>query len=271
MVSEVSDLAENQMIQEAKSLMPAWIFFFAILLFTVLVWEGVSWSWRKWDQIRTSNPLTQVTNRDFSLFLWQFPEYMRASVSMKVGYLDGFHYKDKVSIEPGMADKYAVVPPHVLFFYHIWKELFGSYRSGRSINSGEFLEFLEYCPEWKPDHWPDAPQGYREIVKLLGEENISNALPLKVNQAVIGWKNFFYDQDQINEVKPTYEQMKAFLREFPNYAEKNWRKLAIKNKPNYLKTLFSGTFDPKEAIPEDELVPHLKVGYYNNAVDSTKP
>src|SRR6516162_7765055 len=99
-----SELPDNRMIKEPKSSVPAWTYLAVIAVFAALVWGGGSWFWEKREQMREANPFAQVTNRDFSLFLWQFPEYMRANVSMKVGYLDGFEYGDKISIEPGMAD-----------------------------------------------------------------------------------------------------------------------------------------------------------------------
>lgn len=256
----VSDLPEDKMIQEAKSSTPAWIYLALIAVFAGLVWGGGSWFWEKREQMRQANFFAQVTNREMSLFLWQFPEYMRASVSMKVGYLDGFQYGDKIAIEPGMADKYVAAPPQVLFLYHVWNRLLGSYGSDKSIDRSEFLNFLEDCPEWKPENWAGAPKGYQEIIKSLR----FNEVPLMVRQAFTGWKNFFFDKEKINQVKPTYEQMEKLLAKFPHYARNDWRNILMKNKPDYLKSLFIGKFDPKGVIPEDELAPFLKLAIYNN-------
>lgn len=249
-----ADLPEDKMIKEPKSSTPAWIYLAVITVFAALVWGGASWFWEKREQMQESNSFVQVTNRDFSLFLWQFPEYMRANVSMKVGYLDGFQYGDKIAIEPGMAEKYVSAPPNVLFLYHAWNRLLGSYGSDKPIDRAEFLEFLDYSPEWKAENWAEAPNGYPDLKNL----------PLKVRQAFVGWRNFFFDKDKINEVKPTYEQMEKFIKEYPHYARNDWRNILMKNKPEYLKALFSGKFDPKAAVPEDQLAPFLKLGYYNN-------
>lgn len=264
----VSDLPEDKMIKEPKSSTPAWIYLAVIAVFAALVWGAGSWFWEKREQIRESNLFSQVTNRDFSLFLWQFPEYMRANVSMKVGYLDGFQYGEKISIEPGMAEKFVSAPPQVLFLFHVWNRLLGSYEADRPIDRAEFLDFLEYCPEWKVENWPKATKEYQLLMQLLAEGKSSATslehLPLKVRQAFTGWKNFFFDRDQINKVKPTFEQMEKFLAEFPAYARNNWRNILMKNNPNYLKALFIGKFNPKTTVPEDELAPFLKLGYYNN-------
>lgn len=263
----VVDLPENKMIREPKSATPAWLYLAVIAVFAALVWGGASWFLEKREQMRESNQFAQVTNRDMSLFLWQFPEYMRANVSMKVGYLDGFQYGDKISIEPGMAESYASAPPSVLFLYHTWNRLLGSYGSDRPIDRAEFLEFLEYCPEWKVENWPGAPKEYQALMGELAQGKSTgatlNAVPLKVRQAFTGWKNFFFDKDQINQVKPTYEQMERFIAKYPHYARNDWRNILMKNKPDYLKTLFSGKFEGKETVPENEIAPFLKLGYYN--------
>lgn len=264
----VSELPDDKLIKEPKSSTPAWIYLAVIAVFAALVWGGGSWFWEKREQMRQSNAFVQVTNRDFSLFLWQFPEYMRANVGMKVGYLDGFQYGDKVSIEQGMAEKYVSAPPQVLFLYHVWDRLLGSYGSDRPIDRAEFLEFLEYSPEWKVENWPAAPKDYQSLMQLLAEGKSSatslDHLPLKVRQAFTGWKNFFFDKDEVNKVKPTFEQMEKFVKEFPNYARNDWRNILIKDKPEYLKALFNGKFEPKETVPENELAPFLKLGFYNN-------
>lgn len=250
-----SELPEDKMIQEGmrKNPTPAWVYLAVIAVFAMVIWGGASKYFERERQLQEANPFVQVTNRDFSLFLWQFPEYMRANVSMKAGYLTGFQYGEKIAIEPGMADEYVAAPPNVLFLYHAWNRLLGSYVPEKPIDKAEFLEFLEYSPEWKEENWNEAPKGYEE----MGSE-----IPLKVKQAFFGWKDFFYNGEKINQVKPTYEQMEKFLTKFPHYARNDWRNILMKNKPDYLKDLFLGKFDPKAEIPEDQLAPFLKVGYY---------
>lgn len=66
---------------------------------------------------------------------------MRVNSKTKSGYLPGFQYIDKLSIEPNMADLYAVAPPELLFLYHTWNRLLSPEFITRPIQLSEFKEF----------------------------------------------------------------------------------------------------------------------------------
>jgi len=108
-----------------------------------------------------------MANRDLSLFLWQHPQYMRVHSKTKNGYLPGFRYTDKVSIDPAYADEYAISPAEILFLYHAWHRLLGQDWVERTIGVAESQEFLEYAEERQPENWPAAPQDYVKFVQGL--------------------------------------------------------------------------------------------------------
>jgi hypothetical protein len=264
-----SELPEDRMIQDSfqKNPVPAWLYLALLASLAALLWGGGSWFYKQQKSSQEASPFLQVTNRDFSRFLWQFPEYMRANVSSKMGYLPGFQYEGKVNIVPGEAEQYVVAPPNVLFLYHTWNRLISNEFAKRPIPTQDFREFLEAIPEWKPENWPAAPDGYRNFVTSLNGRNERDIplymIPAVVQQAFIGWKNFYLEGELINQVKPTFGDMDAFLKEFPHYRRNFWRNIVKKGKPNYLLKLFQGRFDPKDEIPEEELAGFLKVAFFN--------
>lgn len=275
------ELREEDMIHNGleKNPFPAWLWLAVLAGIAALLWGGASWFSEKKQEVVADSPFLQVTNRNFSLFLWQNPEYMRANVSSKTGYLPGFQYEKKISIEPGKAEEFVSAPPEVIFLYHVWKRLVGNEFSKRIISVGEFRDFLAYCPEWLPENWPKAPLSYKETLKTLSKEDNASTLvgiPKDVQRAFIGWKNYFIEGSRINAVRPTYKQMTQFLNSFPNYARNFWKNIVAKGKPDYLKSLASEKFDPQAEIPENELVSFLKVAFYNYqqdayAVEATNP
>src|SRR5271154_2343172 len=99
-------LQEKDFIQESytKNPFPIWLWFFIVITITALLWGGGSWYTKRMNQEIRSSPFLQVTNRQLSLFLWQFPEYMRANARTKNGYLPGFQYQEKISVFPDVAD-----------------------------------------------------------------------------------------------------------------------------------------------------------------------
>lgn len=243
---------------------PAWIYFGVIATIAALLWGGAYQVFSKQQQLQRVNPFLQVTNRDFSLFLYQFPEYMRVNVSSKAGYLPGFQYSEKIGIERGQADDYVSVPPDVLFLYHTWKYLVGDVVIPREIRAGEFRHFLDYSPEWQPKEWAGSTPRYFEQVRSLGHENgVVEGLPFEVQKAFIGWKNYFMEGELINKVAPSYGEMAEFLEQYPFYARNYWRNILVRGKPDYLKSSFFQVYDPDAKIPERELAAFLKVAYYN--------
>lgn len=263
------ELPDNKLIREPNGpmLQPIWIYLAIIASVAVIFWGGGSYFYQRHELVQGANPFLQVTNRQFSLFLWQFPEYMRAAVSGKQGYLPGFDYQNRVGITAGKAEDYVSAPPEVLFLYHTWKRLISNEFAERPVITEEFRDFLENFPEWLPKNWPDAPASYKTLVDSLSTNSTKTlplqSIPKEVQYAYIGWKNMKLEGNLINTVQPTYAQMAQFIKKYPHYARNYWRNLVLKGKPDYLKTLTSGNFDEKAVIPEKELTAFLKVAFFN--------
>lgn len=262
-----SELPDNKLIREGKSPLPAWLYLALIAVAAMLIWGGGSWFYNKKLSLQETRPFLQVTNRQFSLFLWQFPEYMRANVSSKSGYLPGFQYGDKIAIEPGKAEEFVQAPPQVLFLYHTWNRLISDEFAPRIITNKEFHQFLDYCQEWKPQNWKEAPQEYKTLVESLdklGDKELPLiSIPKEVQIAFIGWKNYFFEGALINLIKPTYGEMDEFIKKYPHYARNYWQNIVKNGKPDYLKIQFSGKGESKAEMPDSELAAFLKVAFFN--------
>lgn len=265
------ELPEKDFIQDnqSKNNLPYWLWGILFTLLVALIWGTGSWYTQKMTREVEANPFLQVTNREMSIFLWQFPEHMRVNVSSgRAGYLPGFQYLEKLSLEPNMADLTVVAPPELLFLYHTWHRLLSPEFILRPIPLSEFKEFLLYAVEWQPKNWPNAPADYTSFADALltntkPEGLVEITLPKDVMQAFQGWKNFFKEGEAINKTAPTYEQMSDFLKVAPNYARNFWRNIIAEHYPNYLKTLTSGKYDAAAKIPDNELSPFLKFAFYN--------
>ncbi len=263
-----SPLKEKDFIQERKNGYgpPLWLWIFIITAVASMLWLGIFWLTRQMTEQISVNPLLKVTNRQFSLFLWQFPEYMRPHRPDKTGYLPGFYSQKKVTVKPEAADQYVAAPPDVIFFYHVWDRQIRQEFISRSIPVDEFTEFIIYIEEWLPKNWPDAPTSYITLIQSFpetGTENLQTLseliLPQQVRRAFQGWKNYFKEGEAINQVKPTFGGMREFLQGYPHYARNYWRNLY----PDYLKTLLMGDFIPGETVPSNEIPSFLRVAYFN--------
>lgn len=267
------ELSEKDFIQDnrSKNNLPYWLWGILFTMVVALIWGGSAWFNQKLNREVETNPFLQVTNRQFSIFLWQFPEYMRVnSKTGKTGYLPGFQYINSLAIEPGMADTFVEAPPELLFLYHTWNRLLSPEFISLPIQLSEFKEFLLYAPEWQPKNWPAAPLDYANFANtLLQSKEINPGVlpdveaPKEVLQAFQGWKNFFKEGEAINRISPTYAQMAAFLNASPNYARNFWRNIVHDNYPKYLLSLSKGDYSPTVSIPKNELAPFLKVAFYN--------
>lgn len=278
MTKSPSELSEKDFIQErySKNPFPFWLWLFLITTVTALFWGGSEWYYTKLGNLFDSSPFLRVTNRQISLFLWQNPEFMRVNAKSKNGYLTGFQYIDKVSIEEGYADNYAVAPPELLFRYHTWSRLVKDEFSARPIPIDEFQEFLKYAIEWQPGYWPNAPSGYVKMIQNLPKQEQKDLndlpmseLPFDVRIAFQGWKNFFKDGEAINQMKPTYGDLQKFLSKNPHYARNYWRNIVQDTKPNYLKS-FTDQMNLEKVIPNTEMTSFLRVALYNFLL-SNKP
>jgi len=242
--------------------------FSAILVaFTILLIYGFTYKANQLvNEQQQSSPFLRVTNRQFSLFLWQYPQFMRVHAKNKIGYLPGFQYLHKVNMELEFSEEYIVVPPDTLFLYHTWNRLLSSYIPKRSISQPEFKEFLNALNEWQPANWISAPKGYVELVNSLNElkyQNIEQLLPFEIKQAFFGWKNYFKEGNLINAFNPTYLEMKEFLKIYPTYARNYWQNILVSH-PNYLKSLNDGNYESHTKIPQDEIAPFLRVAIFNH-------
>lgn len=266
-------LPEKDFIHEEyrKNPYPFWLWLVLLTIFAALMWGGRSWYQDFIIEKISSSPFTQVTNREFSLFLWQNPEHMRVNQKSKTGYLPAFQYLGQVGLDPQLADQYVLAPPDVIFLYHVWDRLLGPEFISRPISVDYFIRFLHDAEEWKPFFWPKAPKDYVALVNGLSErspdENLDllpqSTLPLEVRRAFIGWMNYFKEGDQINKVQPTLAELQKFLGSYPHYARNYWRNIVAESTPHYLESVDSGKGDPESKVPTNELSSFLKVAFFN--------
>ncbi len=272
MTAPRKELAEQDFINEgySKNPFPLWAWFVVLIIFLGALWAGSNWYNGKLNLMVRSSPFLQVTNRQLSLFLWQNPEYMRINAKEKGSYLPAFHYLDKVTVDIAQADHFAMAPPELLFRYHVWDRLVRVEFSPRPIPKKDFMDFLSYAEEWHPRYWPDAPAGYIKLVENLASNPADNlatlpvaVLPTDVRIAFEGWTNYFKDAEAINEIQPTYSQMRAFLEGHPHYARNFWRNIVATVAPAYLSSVTSAQAKGDSLVPVDDMTSFLKVAVYN--------
>jgi hypothetical protein len=278
-LSEKNFISDNpHFIQTLKPFLISFTLFFLLLL---LVGGAIQIIQRGRQQIERSQPFLEVTNRDMSLFLWQFPGFMRVHVKQKTGYMPGFRYVESQTVDPAQADSFVVAPPDVLFLYHTWKRLLSHYFIPRSIPAKEFIEFLKKDSQWDPANWSQTTSEYIHFVVTLPnydpKEDLStlseNILPIVVRKAFQGWKNYYKEGDQINSVHPTQEGIKNFLKKYPHYNRNYWVGIGEVEGVsiggfNYLLDLINPSDFPTELIPENQMSGFLKVAYYNDQQSS---
>jgi hypothetical protein len=244
MAEETPELSEKDFINESyqKDPFPFWFWLFVVMGITALVVGGSLWYSEKIDELFKASPFLRVTNREMSLFLWDNPEFMRANVKVKNGYLPDFEYLDRVGLDPDRAEEYAVAPPELIFRYHTWYRLLGDVLIPQPIPKEQFLLFIQDSREWQPEYWPKAPKGYVELLKGLAESKVTDlstlpedALPKEVRQAFQGWQHFFYDGEALNKIHPSKETVEAFLTQYPHYARNYWFNIVKDHYPDYLK------------------------------------
>lgn len=272
MDSDNEGLPEDQFINESfrRNPKPFWIWLAVVAAIITFFWGTINWIGLKMGEEISSKPFLQVTNRQFSLFLYQFPQFMRANMPSKTDYLPGFKSSGDSALKPEDAEATVRTPPQVLFIYHTWDRLLADAFIPRPVPLAEFLEFLEKSPAWMPENWAEAPAGYKELVSELGtskQDDLAllpkSELPQEVRIAFQGWRNFTKEGSQINAVTPTYAEMAAFLRVYPNYSRNYWRNILLEERPKYLESLVQGKSDANAIIPDDELTGFLKTAFYN--------
>jgi len=265
-------LQEKDFIQEnnGKSPRPFWSMLAIFAAVIALFWGMGSVYYQTMLERLEKSPFLQVTNRQMSLFLWQFPEYMPQHVREKTGYLPGFEYRARLGVTIQSVDAYVQAPPELLFLYHTWARLLQDYYIPQPILRVEFMEFLKLQAEWKPKNWPDAPSEYRQMVqsiKLSSEKNLEQlsleALPIVVRQAFQGWKNYRLEGNLINSATFKYSELQAFLKRYAHYSRNYWRNIVDSSYPNYLLTYTSQEFKDEEAVPKEEISSFLRVALFN--------
>jgi len=241
-----------------------WLAVFATV--AALFW-GYSGFLIDFAKVTTENkPFLQVSNREMSVFLWQFPNLLRQNVGSRTDYLPGFELENRVGVRHGYEDTRVSAPPEVLFLYHTWDRLIRGEFIERSIPKSEFYEFLTQNPEWLPENWKAAPADYAGMVRSLDSvpsQDLRTALPLDVRMAFQGWRNFVSEGEFINAHVITFGELKEFLGKSPHYARNYWINILRKDYPDYLKTYTSGTFKDSDSVPSKELAPFLKVALFN--------
>lgn len=259
-----SELATKKPPKRDRSTFLVWIAVFASAVLLLWGYSGFFIDFAKVDI--ENKPFLQVTNRQMSLFLWQFPNLLRQNVASRSDYLSGFDLENRVGIKPGYADNRAIAPPEVLFLYHVWDRLVREEFIQRSISKGEFFEFLTQNPEWLPKNWKAAPEEYVRTIDsldIIPQQDLSTlsktALPMDVRMAFQGWKNFFSEGDFINFYQVSYADLKKFLEISPHYARNYWINIVKKDYPDYLATMGKD----EDKVGAKELPPFLKVALFN--------
>lgn len=247
--------------------LPLWTWFALFIVMLSILWGVLGWYNRTFAKELESKSFLEVKNRDFSLFLWQFPSYMRSNLK-KTAYLTGF-LQENVTLDLAKTEEYVLAPPDLLFLYHTWNRLLSNDLIARPVPIDEFKEFLSQVPEWKPENWRNSPANYKQLIgNLNGEksQDLASVLPKVVVQAFVGWKNYFKEGAKINALKPTYKQINEFLKKYPHYARNYWQNIqSIEGQevagPVYLVSLENKESD--EVIPAEQVAPFLKVALYN--------
>lgn len=273
---EERPLPEKDFIQESSGWgsLPVWLWIF--LLSTLILTVIGTWNWYQgyFQDKKDEKPFLDVTNRQFSVFLWQFPSYLRMNSPIKTGYLPGFESNTE-GVQLSEVENYVSAPPDLLFLYHTWSRLLEPYYISRPIAPASFEVFLNETQQWLPLYWKDAPKEYAALIDnhtYKDKEDLQHLthseLPIIVRQSYQGWKNYFEEGPDINALEPTFGEVKEFLTQYPNYMRNYWRNLATIAKqqvagPNYLLDFLHSLEDLEEKVPQNQLAPFLKVALYN--------
>lgn len=266
-----AELPDDQMIHEGYKQDPGniWAWVFIVAAVSALIWGTLSQYTNYLQDAVGPHPFLQVTNREMSRFLWQNPEFMRANVRMKMGYLPAFAVGEGMRLDPSLADEWAIAPPEVLFRYHTWNRLIGETWFPRSIPAERFMTFLEASPQWTPRYWKAAPAAYTEFVASLDRTSTvdlsalqSTTLPQEVRVAFQGWQNFEYEGKLIESMQPTYKEVKEFIEAYPDYKRSYWQNIVDSSEGRYLGSV--AMHEGNAAIvPREELSPFLRVALFN--------
>ncbi|MFI0434855.1 MAG: hypothetical protein ACH350_03870 [Parachlamydiaceae bacterium] len=274
--SGLPPLSEKDFISDRWSLasLPFWLWIGLTAIVFSLILGSNNWFQAFIQNEKKNDPFLEVTNREFSLFLWQFSSFSRPHAAKKSGYLPGFETTSQ-NVFFSASEEFVVAPPDLIFLYHTWHRLLASDLIQRPISPQEFTQFLAQLPEWNPENWKGAPKAYiqlidsKEFFQLNDLQSLpQSTLPIAVRQAFLGWKNYYMEGIQINALEPTFGQLKEFLEKHPHYARNDWRNIAEIHEQkiaglDYLAGFVHGTFIPDAIVPKNQLAPFLKVAFYN--------
>ena len=270
-------LSEKDFIQNGWKLtsLPFWLWLFLLSAVVLLILGTQGWYKNFILNEEKSEPFLEVTNREFSLFLWQFPNFMRVNTRGGMGYLSGF-YVDRENFNPAKAEEFVSAPPELIFLYHTWNRLLRPEFITRPISPEEFQTFLEKIPEWQPANWKNVPEDYVQLInskRFLEIKNLQtlplSTLPLDVRQAFQGWKNYFYEGLEINQINPTFIEVEDFLVQHPHYERNYWRNIEYVYgqqivSPDYLKVLLNKAIIVSEDnFPSAQMSSFLKSAMFN--------
>lgn len=232
-------LEERKFVQEKYSKDPSyfWIWMAIAAAILTLAWGLQSW-YVKNESKNEESPFAAVTQRQFSLFTAQFPEF--GSSSNKTALFSSSLYgKDKIN--PSKLEERIEASAELLFLYHTWNRLIAAQQPIRAISSSQFLEFLQSQPQWQPSLWKEAPQNYVLLVNsLMGKKEVANSflkreeLPLMAVLAFQNWLNFGVEQQEIKEMHISDAQEALFLKAYPQYSRSYWQNILKKRFPKYL-------------------------------------
>ena len=180
------ELDEKNFIQE-KGPKLMWAFLILFLTATFLLWGLKVWERVLIERKQVTYPFYQVTHRDFSLFLWQNPEFIPE--------------KGEALFSPELAETYVSAPKEVLFYYHAWHRLLGMRSLAKNpIDPRLYHEFLVRYPQWRGASQVDlAYQGWLNYthqwdeIEQVSEDNVGTFLEKHPFYARNYWQNLFPD------------------------------------------------------------------------------
>lgn len=221
-------------------------FFFVFFLLLMIVFFSLLLPYQKQEK----NAFSSVTNREFSLFLWDFPVFFRSHASKKIGYLPDF-LNDRPNFDPEAGGNFVEAPPDLLFLYHTWKRLLSREIEPPLIEESSplFLQFQIEMPEWSFPYWA------------------GDLHDLSIRQAFLGWKNYFKRGEAINAQKITVGQLKEFLKKHPHYGRSFWRNLETTGGKTivgkeYLLVLETSSSEEDIIVPKEQMSSFLQAALY---------
>jgi len=225
------------------------------------------------DKKKSTEPFLEVTNRQFSNFLWQFPAFLRVNSTAKTGYLPAFETNEE-GVKLSAAEEDVIAPPDLIFLYQTWSRLLAPQYIPRPISPELFSEFLNQVEIWLPAVWEAAPEAYKEMIqsnsylKIKDLQRVSEKeLPLIVRQSFQGWKNYFKEGAEINALSPSVKEIQKFLIEHPTYARNYWRNISVIAKRQIVseKYLVDLNSEPnsQKIVSADQLSSFLRVALFN--------